>query len=259
MIPSFLKPFSSKNSDLIRIGSKHDGGYVINKKVLKKTQILISYGISDNFDFEKHFQKLSNCYVDSYDYSIGKQFWFKRFRLDFIKLLCLKIFKPSQFINIFKFLEFYLFYNKKKNNFYLKKISNKKKCLPFRNTIKTNKFKKIFLKIDIEGSEYEFISELKNYSKFLTGFVIEFHSVHKNLNKIKKFIYDLKNFKLIHVHGNTYSKINKNFIPDVLELTFSNKNLFSQSEKKNKKKYPLPGLDSANHKRHSQFDLKFRD
>jgi len=259
MIPSFLKPISSKNSDLVRIGSKYDGGYVVNKTVLKKTEILISYGISDNFDFEKNFQKLSNCYVDSYDYSIDKQFWLKRFRLDCIKLFCLKIFTPSKFINIFKFLEFYLFYNKKKNNFYLKKISNKKNYLPFRKTIKNNKFKKIFLKIDIEGSEYEFIHELKNYSKFLTGFVIEFHSVHKNLSKIKKFIYNLKNFTLIHIHGNTYSKINKNFIPDVLELTFSNKNLFSQFKKKNKKKYPLPGLDFPNHKRHSQFDLKFRN
>ena len=114
MIPSFLKPISSKNSDLVRIGSKYDGGYVVNKTVLKKTEILISYGISDNFDFEKNFQKLSNCYVDSYDYSIDKQFWLKRFRLDCIKLFCLKIFTPSKFINIFKFLEFYLFYNKKK-------------------------------------------------------------------------------------------------------------------------------------------------
>ena len=70
MFPIKLKPIFIKNSKLVRLGSIDDGGYVVPKKVLKNTDYLISFGISDNWDFEKHFARLSSCVVDSYDHSI---------------------------------------------------------------------------------------------------------------------------------------------------------------------------------------------
>ena len=140
----------------------NDGGYILSKNLTKNLNLLISFGISDNWDFEKHLHKLTNCFVEAYDDSINTNFWINRFKKDFIKFLCLKIFKPRKILNMFKYLDFLIFFKKEKNNFYLKKIGNSySDDIPFSEVIRKHKNKKnIFLKIDIEGSEYEILNEI---------------------------------------------------------------------------------------------------
>lgn len=66
----------------------------------------------------------------------------------------------------------------------------------------------ILLKIDIEGSEYDLIDIIESYEKNIIGFVIEFHDLDNNISILKNFINNLKDYKLIHIHGNNYSSIN---------------------------------------------------
>ena len=80
------KPSFVNNEELIRLGSRFDGGYVVLKKQIKETNCLVSFGISDNWDFEEEFHNLSNCEVDAYDYSINKNFWLDRFKKGFGKI-----------------------------------------------------------------------------------------------------------------------------------------------------------------------------
>ena len=55
LLPKFLKPFFLKKDELIRLGSIDDGGYVLPLKDIISSDVLISFGISDNWDFEKDF------------------------------------------------------------------------------------------------------------------------------------------------------------------------------------------------------------
>ena len=55
--PKFLKPYFIKKDELVRLGSIDDGGYVLPLKDVLSSDVLISLGISDNWDFEKHFSK----------------------------------------------------------------------------------------------------------------------------------------------------------------------------------------------------------
>ena len=57
MLPSFLKPYHTNFSNLIRIGRKSDGGYVIDRRVIKKTSAIITCGLEAEWSFEKEFQK----------------------------------------------------------------------------------------------------------------------------------------------------------------------------------------------------------
>ena len=50
---NFLKPFEV--DDLIRLGRKEDGGYIISEKVLKNCNILISFGMANDWSFEQDF------------------------------------------------------------------------------------------------------------------------------------------------------------------------------------------------------------
>lgn len=260
MFPIKLKPLFIKNSKLIRLGSIDDGGYVIPKKVLKNTDYLITFGISDNWDFEKHFARLSNCKVYSYDHSIDSTFWVKKFRKDLFKFLCLKIFKPKKLYKMFQYLDFIYFFSLKKNNsFFLKKIGLGKNLISLKKIINKNKnINKIFLKIDIEGSEYEILNQINDYKDIITGIVIEFHETSKNIKKIISFIKKLEDkLSLVHIHGNNYSIKSKNQKPEAIELTFVNSKFFIQDNKKNNKSYPIKGLDYPNSKRSEDSILKF--
>ena len=46
MLPKILKPFHSDKSNLVRIGPKKDGGYVIDKRVIEKSEVIITCGLN---------------------------------------------------------------------------------------------------------------------------------------------------------------------------------------------------------------------
>ena len=72
MLPKFLKPYQINNSNLIRIGPKRDGGYVIDNRIIKKTNNLITCGLNDDWEFEKDFLNMSSMNSWIYDEDIGK-------------------------------------------------------------------------------------------------------------------------------------------------------------------------------------------
>ena len=258
--PEKLKPVFIDNSELIRLGSIDDGGYVVPIKTVKSSNILISLGVSDNWDFEKDFKKKSHARVFAYDYSINNDYWISKFKKDFIKFLQLKIFKPKKIYKLFQYVDFLLFFRFTKNNkFFLKKIGNSKDSITLDKVI-NNHFKnqdKIFLKIDIENFEYEILDDIIFNINKIQGIVIEFHNVTKNFDNIFNFIDKLKSdLNLVHIHANNYSVKEHDKFPEAIELTFSKRSLH-ENNLLNNKKYPIKNLDFSNSKRSPDIDITF--
>ena len=66
-LPLFLKPKGCYK--ILRVGPNKDGGYLVGKKSLVNSKYLISFGIFDDWIFEKDFFKKNgtvkiNCYDD---------------------------------------------------------------------------------------------------------------------------------------------------------------------------------------------------
>ena len=258
MIPSYLKPYHTNISNLIRLGRNHDGGYVIDKRVIKKTKAIISCGLESEWSFEREFQKNNkNCKIIAFDHTVDKKFWFNRFIKDFLSLLLLKKIKFNQILDVFKYLEYLRFFNGK-NIHYIKKIffknKNKNKQITITEAIADNK--DIVLKIDIEGDEYKILNDVKKNFKRINLLVIEFHNLEKNLKKVKNFIKKTK-LKSIHISANNYESVNKNGIPNVIEMTLINPQKFKIKNKKTKRTYPIKGLDFKNHKRRPDIKINF--
>ena len=209
-IDKILKP---KNKyKLVRLGDLHDGGYLIGENSLTNTETLISFGIEDNWQFEKEFQIInSNAKIKCYDDKSILKYIVKKFIIEFFLL-------PYYFrLNFIKYFKNIIYFLKirKKIEFIQKKISydDLKEILI---NIKNNN---IFLKIDIEGSEYRVLEEIiENQSKII-GLVIEFHDFDYHKNIIYDFCKKL-NLSLIHIHPNNFSPRDKNGDPLVIELTF---------------------------------------
>ena len=260
MLPKNFLPIYINNSSLVRIGSVNDGGYILPKILINQCNFLISLGIGDNWDFEKNFSKVTKCKIEAYDYSIDKSFWVKKIRQNFINLVKLKYFKLNKINKVFQFIDFHIFFKMNSNNkFYLKKIGNKKGNITLKKIINNVNSKKIFLKCDIEGSEYSILKDFTKYQNKINGFAIEFHHVSKNLKKISNFIKNIrKYYSLVHIHANNFSSVSKKNIPNTLELTFLHNKFVRNKARKNNKKYPIKNLDRPNFKRAKDINLYFK-
>jgi len=109
--------------------------------------------------------------------------------------------------------------------------------------------------MDIEGGEYPWLlsideSQLNTFKQI----VIEFHGINDdswgcNYNDKVKCLEKLaKTHYIVHAHGNNHSEVQNN-IPDVIELTYVNKNYFHSVPEPNKYCLPAINLDYPNSNR----------
>ena len=259
MLPKILKPYHSKKSNLVRIGPKKDGGYVIDKRAINKSKTIIACGLNDDWSFEKDFtKKNSSCNVVAYDHTVDNKFWIKRFKKDILSFFLLKKIKPNQIFDIFKFFDYLKFFNGNNKHHIKKIVSKKNKSNQATITEAVKKFENTLLKVDIEGDEYHVLKDINKNSKKINLLIIEFHDVFKNLSKIKRFLLK-SNFKIIHIHANNYGGKNFKGLPNVIELTLLNKQKFTISSKKSKFTYPINGLDFKNLKRREDIKIRFNE
>jgi len=91
MLPNELKPLKIDEKNLIRIGPKMDGGYVLDKRVVKDIETIITCGLNDDWEFEKHFFKLKpDINIVAYDHTVNNSFWIQRFLKDILHFFLLK-------------------------------------------------------------------------------------------------------------------------------------------------------------------------
>ena len=260
MLPNFLKPYHIGDQKLVRIGPKFDGGYVIDKKSIVNTDIIITCGLNDDWQFEKSFLKINTkCIVEAYDHTIDKKFWIGRFKKDIKHFFLLKKIRLRKIINIFKYIDYLKFF-KNNNEHYILRIGT---ADIYNKEITINKILKahqnVILKVDIEGDEYKILNQILDNSNKINSLIIEFHDIHKNIDKIEDFINRSKELKLIHIHANNFAGINKSGDPNVVELTFTNINKNELSLVKTIKSFPVKELDYKNIDRIDDIYLRFND
>jgi hypothetical protein len=258
VLPNILKPFKSNKYNLLRIGPKKDGGYVIDKRIIYKSKTIVTCGLNDDWEFEKHYLKINpETKVIAYDHTVNKKFWKKRFKKDILALFLLKKISINKILDVFKYIDYKFFF---KNNIHISKkvvlFKNGKNEISIKEILK--KKKNIILKIDIEGDEYKILNTINREQDKINLLIIEFHNISKNISKIKKFLSNSR-FKIIHIHANNYGGIDRFNNPNVIEVTLLNSKKFFVNKQKNRQKYPIEGLDFKNLKRRHDINIKFYD
>ena len=227
LTPYDVKKFEQK----IRLGNLYDGGYVLPENILPLVEVVYTYGVSNFIDFEEDLIRRVNIPIRLYDHTVNNL--------------------PV-----------------KNKNFFFKKegIAEKKHdgFDTFENHLKENgdMAKKIFLKIDIEGTEWKIMPDI--ISKFfdnIIAIILEIHSLGQKRN-FKKYVKVLNKinskFTLVHIHGNnccgTINLKNKK-LPRICELTFLNNNFVKEKSVIN---YVLPSkIDYPNIKGREDIKLDF--
>ena len=117
----------------------------------------------------------------------------------------------------------------------------------------------VFVKMDIEGSEYDTLPQFVPYLDNVNGMVIEFHNIDKYEKQFLKILDDFENkFYIAHVHGCNFAGLIENTnIPKTLEITFLNKKLVEEKKELSRKKYPIKGLDFPDNVYRKDYVLHF--
>ena len=258
MLPNIFKPFRSNKYNLIRVGPRKDGGYIIDRRVIRRSKTVITCGLNDDWEFEKNYLKMNpESKIIAYDHTVNKKFWKKRFKKDFIALISLKKITINKILDVFKYIDYKFFF---KRNIHISKkvVLNKKNVNEISIKEILDKKKNVILKIDIEGDEYKILNVINKEQSKINLLLMEFHNISKNMQKIKNFLNKSK-FKIIHLHGNNYGGVDKFNNLNVIEVTIINSKMFKINKKKSTQKYPILGLDFKNLKRREDIKLKFNE
>ena len=206
--------------DLVRVGRDYDGGYLVSQADIFKSDILLGLGINNDWSFETDFLAFNNVPVVAYDASVNERKFLKRFvqylpRINRWKTIW------SRYKTYRSYRDFFV----TGPNTHIQKFvglnSKNSTYCTLEDILEETASNDIFLKIDIEGSEYRLLTTLVDYASRITELVIELHDCDLHLIKIEHFI---KNFdiRLVHVHANNFGPIRlDDELPVTLELTFS--------------------------------------
>jgi len=205
----------------VRCGSNCDGGYVF-AELDGDYDCYISAGISNEESFSRDF-------INKYNISKNNSYGFDGTINDY----------PYHYTKNIQFI-------KKNINYY---NDEKNTDLSFL----TSQYNNIFLKMDIEGGEYNWLLQMDEtqLNKF-KQIVIEVHGITNNgwnckyNDKVKCLVKLAKTHYIIHAHGNNLGPVVTNNIPDVIELTYVNKNYFNSIPKMNTRSLPIANLDFPN-------------
>ena len=220
-VPDWLEPVAVANK--VRVGQAGDGGYVLTSDTILATNALIGLGIASDWTFEEDFHSRKHkhfpvvCYDDRVtpwrflEHSISGLFAYvlpsrasKRFRLpEFPKYV--RFFVRHRSVSLHK-----AFIGVGENELGITAILA---------GLKANE--DIFLKIDIEGSEYDVLSQMIEHRKILSGVAIEFHSCAEKLRSIERFVDETRDvFCLTHIHANNMGGLGASGCPNIMEMTF---------------------------------------
>lgn len=209
----------STTSDLVRFGRDGDGGYLVSEKDVERANCLLSFGVNDDWSFEQSFLKARDINIVAYDGSISAKYFLK----NLIQSVT-RIDNPKVFIHWLKTLIGYKVFFSKPTVKHIEKfvgLSCPPHYVPLRQVIEDTKAHDIFVKMDIEGSEYRCMDDLIAKQEKICALVLELHDCDIRMREIRHFIEKFE-LPLIHVHANNYCPIRStDLCPTVLELTFS--------------------------------------
>jgi len=221
---SFIKHyFSAHHQYLVKLGGFKDGGYVADYFSLMQSKLLISGGVGSNVRFESDFfdvnQRLHIILVDP---TVSVLRMIVRGFYHFIKKGQSGFRSLSEVLNyLFLVRHAQLIKKYLGNSFSINDILAQV-------NLGTSE-KSVFIKLDIEGAEYDLLQDIIDVKEKLTGVCIEFHDLHdsENRKKLAQFLADL-HFSIVHISVNEVCLTDGNY-PSVLEIS-----LASVEEKKQK-------------------------
>jgi Methyltransferase FkbM domain len=246
-------------ASLARVGNQNDGGYVVPLEAVTAAGALLSFGLSHNWTFERDFKRRNpgavvHCYdptvslLTASTYSLGQLMRFVvRPKLRYLR-------------RAFTWIDYLFFFRADKIHFkqrvWRDRQDNSVTIDDAFDRLSANS--QVFVKMDIEGSEYRVLDDLIKHSGSIAALAIEFHDVDIVAALFNSLVEKIKrDFYIVHIHGNNMGGAAPFNFPISPEITFLNRRFFNSVPPPSSLKYPIPGLDCPNHPELPDFTFAF--
>lgn len=213
-LPTYFTPV---DIELIRIGSKHDGGYLLPEKMLQNFDTVLSLGANNDINFELELNTLGDYTFFIVDKSAST---FGHFKSAVKCMLHFNLIPSVQYVKAI-FQQSLLRYLDNKFHFIYEFCGNLEGHISLTNIIdnEIGSSGRLLLSCDIEGHEYRILNEIIAFQDRLEVVVIEFHDCDTHMKEITRFIQNF-DLNICHIHANNCGSITKLGVPTTLEITF---------------------------------------
>ena len=214
---------------LARIGSANDGGYVVPLNAVRAAGALLSFGLSHDWTFERDFKKRNaNAVVHCYDHTVSLRTAFEYSIGQLIRFVLQ--FRTRALRRAFTWIDYIFFFRGDKIHF-RQRIwrDNQDNSATVEDAFgRLPADCQVFVKIDIEGSEYRILDDVIRHSANIVSIAIEFHEVDILSERFNSLVEKIKrDFYIVHIHGNNMGGTTPSGFPIAPEITFLNKRFFS--------------------------------
>jgi hypothetical protein len=210
--------------DLRRMGRDNDGGYVISDRAVQQAQGMLSFGVNDDWSFDQQWRDLKpQDRIHAYDGTIS----------------------PSRMTPDVRH-SYREFFGGLAEHFPVNIASTPGLGQSsFDDAMLRMNRDSVFIKMDIEGGEWQLTECVLTHAAAVTGMVIEFH----NTARLRPLFCDTirryqEQFHIIHIHPNTSCDYADDGFPTVVEFSFLRRDLVPDPH--TRLRCHIPGLDQAN-------------
>jgi hypothetical protein len=253
---------------LVRLGLEKDGGYVVPSAQVRQAAVLLSLGVNEDWSFDRAFVALSPAArVVAVDHTVGPAWFMKRTTEGLVDAMAHAVRgdarrtrKPLAVAR--NAMDYFGFFSPPHRHI-AKRVATRDSDAE----ITIARLLAIagagdlgaFVKMDVEGAEYELIPAIIAHQSRINCLVAEFHAACRKPARFNDAVAQLlHHFRIVHIHGNNYGAFDEvNQFPDAVEITFVNSALVPEPPAPSRHAYPRAGLDFPNHPRRPDYPLRF--
>jgi len=244
---------------LVRLGNPlGDGGYVVPGWIVESTDVILTLGIGQEWTFEEHLRRLRpGAAIVGADHTVRAasiRWSLRQARIKHgLNRLLGRTAKASRYAARIDRYRRYL------RLFEAPSVHVEKAVGPVASPatvtvdqlfdhIETDRPHRVLVSMDIEGSEYEVMTDLLEHHTAINMIVAEFHHIGRQRDAFERAITEAgRSFEIVHVHGNNCAPYNHDLdVPEVLEVTFVHRSLMPADAPYSADERPLPRLDVPN-------------
>jgi len=243
---------------LVRVGGPSDGGYVLPEALLRDADALISMGLGHNWQFEKDARALNPAMrVHVYDHTVSEKLFNREYFAEVAALLTGKAGTANVERRRRRVRDYRAWFGTEATHF-RERINDRpdSHSVDIATVFARAGDGRVFVKMDIEGTEYRVLEDVVSHADRILGMAIEFHDIGP-LRPVFERTMDVvrQRFEIVHVHANNFTPLYRDGFPESLEITVARKDLVSGTRRR--KALPLPELDRPNDPNRPDYRLTF--
>ena len=252
---------------LRRLGSAHDGGYVVPVDAITRATSMLSFGLSTNWSFERDAVAMNpSLRVEAYDHSVGRSFMLGLgLRAAASVPLRLAALSPRGALSSLRKVgvsaNYFTFFAGRRRH-HRRRIwyNSDRESAAIEDAIDVvddGAPLSVFAKIDVEGTEYRILPSIIERSGLFSALVVEFHDTDICADMFNEQMRALREqFEVVHVHGNNFGDLSADSsLPVGLEITLLNRSMFNGPPVACRRPLPRAGLDAPNDPRRPDYSI----